>query len=96
VALGIPLVALDALTVDDSVHHRRRLHRLARAACARQRFRRRDQPVGGRHDVHLRFLSFLERVPVTVFRAKEVLWLDRDERWISHLVGTRFTLDETR
>jgi G3E family GTPase len=44
-----------------------------------------------------RFQSFLEGLPETVFRAKGILWLDRtDKRWIFHLVGTRFTLDESR
>jgi G3E family GTPase len=44
-----------------------------------------------------RFQSFLEALPANVFRAKGILWLDRDERrWIFHLVGTRFTLDESR
>jgi G3E family GTPase len=44
-----------------------------------------------------RFQAFLEALPDTVFRGKGILWLDGDDRrWIFHLVGTRFTLDETR
>jgi G3E family GTPase len=44
-----------------------------------------------------RFQSFLQTLPANVFRAKGILWLDGDQRrWIFHLVGTRFTLDESR
>jgi G3E family GTPase len=44
-----------------------------------------------------RFQSFLEALPANVLRANGILWLDRDERrWIFHLVGTRFTLDQSR
>jgi G3E family GTPase len=43
------------------------------------------------------FQGFLEGLPATVARAKGILWLDRgDKRWIFHLVGTRFTIDEGR
>jgi G3E family GTPase len=44
-----------------------------------------------------KFQSLLERLPETVFRGKGVLLLeDSDKRWIFHLVGQRFTLDESR
>jgi G3E family GTPase len=44
-----------------------------------------------------RFQSFLEGLPGTVFRGKGILWLDGDDRrWLFHLVGARFTLDESR
>jgi G3E family GTPase len=43
-----------------------------------------------------RFQKFLERLSDDVFRAKGVLWLeDSDKRYIFHLVGQRFTLDES-
>jgi G3E family GTPase len=44
-----------------------------------------------------RFQQFLERLPDNLFRAKGVLWLDDNEkRYLFHLVGRRFTLDESR
>ena len=43
-----------------------------------------------------KFQSFLEQLPDDVFRAKGVLWIDEsDHRYIFHLVGKRFTLDES-
>lgn len=43
-----------------------------------------------------RFQQFLERLSDTVFRAKGVLWLeDSHKRYIFHLVGQRFTLDQS-
>jgi G3E family GTPase len=43
-----------------------------------------------------RFQQFLERLSDNVFRGKGVLWLeDSDKRYIFHLVGQRFTLDES-
>ena len=43
-----------------------------------------------------RFQDFLERLPDTVFRAKGVLWIDEsDKRYVFHLVGKRFSLDES-
>jgi G3E family GTPase len=43
-----------------------------------------------------RFQQFLEQLSDDVFRAKGVLWLeDSDKRYIFHLVGQRFTLDES-
>lgn len=43
-----------------------------------------------------RFQQFLEQLPPDVFRGKGVLWLDTsDKRYIFHLVGQRFTLDES-
>jgi G3E family GTPase len=43
-----------------------------------------------------RFQSFLERLPDDVFRGKGVLWItESDRRYVFHLVGKRFTLDET-
>ena len=42
-----------------------------------------------------RFQSFLEALPVNVFRAKGILTIDgADKRHLFHLVGRRFTLDE--
>ncbi len=42
-----------------------------------------------------RFQSFLETLPVNVFRAKGILTIDgADKRHLFHLVGRRFTLDE--
>jgi G3E family GTPase len=42
------------------------------------------------------FQSFLECLPDTVFRAKGLLWIDEsDKRYIFHLVGKRFSLDES-
>jgi G3E family GTPase len=39
---------------------------------------------------------FLEGLPTDVFRAKGVLWIEgSDKRYLFHLVGQRFTLDET-
>ena len=43
-----------------------------------------------------RFQCFLEQLPENVFRGKGVLWIDEsDRRYLFHLVGKRFTLDET-
>ncbi len=43
-----------------------------------------------------KFQHFLEQLPERVFRGKGVLWLDAsDKRYIFHLVGQRFTLDES-
>ena len=43
-----------------------------------------------------RFQQFLEQLPPDVFRGKGLLWLDTsDKRYIFHLVGQRFTLDES-
>ena len=43
-----------------------------------------------------KFQRFLEQLPNSVFRAKGVLWIDEGyRRYIFHLVGKRFTLDET-
>jgi G3E family GTPase len=43
-----------------------------------------------------RFQQFLEQLPTDVFRGKGLLWLDTsDKRYIFHLVGQRFTLDES-
>ncbi|MBV8512016.1 MAG: GTP-binding protein [Xanthobacteraceae bacterium] len=43
-----------------------------------------------------RFQQFLEELPPDVFRGKGLLWLDSsDKRYIFHLVGQRFTLDES-
>ena len=40
--------------------------------------------------------DFLERLPRDVFRAKGFLWIDEsDKHYIFHLVGQRFTLDES-
>jgi len=44
-----------------------------------------------------KFQDFLERLPDTVFRAKGLLWIEEsDTRYIFHLVGKRFSLDESR
>ncbi len=44
-----------------------------------------------------KFQSFLELLPDNVFRAKGVLWItESDRRYVFHLVGKRFTLDETK
>jgi len=44
-----------------------------------------------------RFQQFLEGLPENVFRGKGLLWIkDSDKRWIFHLVGQRFTLDESQ
>ena len=44
-----------------------------------------------------KFQNFLERLPDTVFRAKGLLWIEEsDTRYIFHLVGKRFSLDESR
>ena len=44
-----------------------------------------------------KFQGFLEHLSNNVFRAKGVLWIDESERpYIFHLVGKRFTLNETR
>jgi G3E family GTPase len=44
-----------------------------------------------------KFQDFLERLPDSVFRAKGLLWIDESEkRYIFHLVGKRFSLDESR
>ena len=51
-----------------------------------------DQPF----DV-LGFQRFLEALPPAVFRGKGILWLaGKDGRYVFHLVGGRFTLDEGR
>jgi G3E family GTPase len=43
-----------------------------------------------------KFQQFLEQLPPNVFRGKGLLWLDAsDKRYIFHLVGQRFTLDES-
>jgi G3E family GTPase len=43
-----------------------------------------------------RFQDFLNQLPDTVFRAKGLLWIDEsDRRYIFHLVGRRFSLDES-
>jgi G3E family GTPase len=43
-----------------------------------------------------KFQQFLEQLPADVFRGKGLLWLDAgDKRYIFHLVGQRFTLDES-
>ncbi|MBV8745198.1 MAG: GTP-binding protein, partial [Xanthobacteraceae bacterium] len=43
-----------------------------------------------------KFQQFLEQLPPNVFRGKGLLWLDAgDRRYIFHLVGQRFTLDES-
>jgi G3E family GTPase len=44
-----------------------------------------------------KFQRFLERLSNNVFRAKGVLWIaEREKRHVLHLVGQRFTLDESR
>jgi G3E family GTPase len=45
-----------------------------------------------------KFQSFLERdLPVGVFRGKGILWVaESDARYVFHLVGKRFSLDESR
>lgn len=44
-----------------------------------------------------KFQKFLEQLSDQVFRAKGILWIDQsDKRYIFHLVGKRFTLDESR
>ena len=43
-----------------------------------------------------KFQHFLEGLSPEVFRAKGVLWIEgSDRRYLFHLVGQRFTLDET-
>ena len=43
------------------------------------------------------FQRFLETLPPVVFRGKGILWLaGKDGRYVFHLVGVRFTLDEGR
>jgi G3E family GTPase len=43
-----------------------------------------------------KFQRFLEQLPENIFRGKGMLWVEgSDERWIFHLVGQRFTLDES-
>lgn len=43
-----------------------------------------------------KFQDFLEHISNNVFRAKGLLWIDEsDRRYVFHLVGQRFTLDET-
>ena len=43
------------------------------------------------------FQRFLQALPPVVFRGKGILWLaGKDARYIFHLVGGRFTLDESR
>jgi G3E family GTPase len=42
------------------------------------------------------FQQFLEQLPPNVFRGKGLLWIDAShKRYIFHLVGQRFTLDES-
>jgi len=42
-----------------------------------------------------RFQDFLERLPHDVYRAKGLLWIaESDKRYVFHLVGKRFCLDE--
>jgi G3E family GTPase len=44
-----------------------------------------------------KFQSFLEQLSVNVFRAKGVLWIaESEKRYVFHLVGQRFTLDESQ
>jgi G3E family GTPase len=44
-----------------------------------------------------KFQQFLEQLSISVFRGKGLLWLDAsDKRYVFHLVGQRFTLDEDR
>jgi G3E family GTPase len=44
-----------------------------------------------------KFQRFLERLSDNVFRAKGVLWIaESEKRHVFHLVGQRFTLDESR
>jgi G3E family GTPase len=43
-----------------------------------------------------RFQHFLEHLTPNIFRGKGLLWLDEsDKRFVFHLVGQRFTLDES-
>ncbi len=43
-----------------------------------------------------KFQNFLEQLSVNVFRAKGVLWIaESEKRYVFHLVGQRFTLDES-
>jgi G3E family GTPase len=43
-----------------------------------------------------KFQRFLEGLSPEIFRAKGVLWIEgSDRRYLFHLVGQRFTLDET-
>jgi G3E family GTPase len=43
-----------------------------------------------------KFQQFLEQLPPEIFRGKGLLWLDPgDKSYIFHLVGQRFTLDES-
>jgi len=43
-----------------------------------------------------KFQEFLEQLPDNVYRAKGILWINENEkRYIFHLVGKRFTLDES-
>jgi G3E family GTPase len=43
-----------------------------------------------------KFQKFLEQLPDNVYRAKGILWINENEkRYIFHLVGKRFTLDES-
>jgi G3E family GTPase len=44
-----------------------------------------------------KFQQFLERLSDNVFRAKGILWIaESEKRHVFHLVGQRFTLDESR
>ena len=44
-----------------------------------------------------KFQSFLEQLPENVFRGKGVIWIDESpKQYVFHLVGQRFTLDESR
>ena len=44
-----------------------------------------------------KFQCFLEQLPGNVFRAKGILWIaESEKRHVFHLVGQRFTLDESR
>jgi G3E family GTPase len=43
-----------------------------------------------------KFQDFVERLPDTVFRAEGLLWIEEsDKRYIFHLVGKRFSRDES-
>lgn len=50
-----------------------------------------DQPFAAQ-----KFQQFLEQLTPDIFRGKGLLWLDEsDKRYVFHLVGQRFTLDES-
>jgi G3E family GTPase len=43
-----------------------------------------------------KFQDFLNQLPKSVFRAKGILWMeDKEPRYVFHLTGRRFTLEET-